>query len=361
MKILVATGPSGGHIFPAISFIDTIKDKRKDIDTLLISSRRAFEGRMIPEGYKARYISISTVKASLNFKNLISILRLLKGLLESLFIILEFRPDIVVGFGSLVSVPVVLLAWFFRTRTLIHEQNVVPGRANRFLSKFTDRIAISFAQTRNYLSVDSQKIALTGNPIRRQLSKIDRGKAIDFFGFNQDKFTLLVMGGSLGSHKINITFLNAISTMPDKAKWQIIHLTGAGDYDLLNNIYKGLNVNVKLFGFLNQMEYAYNACDIVISRAGATAISEIIFFALPAIIIPYPFAYGHQLENAKVLEDGGCAIVIKENELDASILRKDIESFMGASERIKMMRSNYYRISRPDANLLLTEQVLALN
>lgn len=361
MKVLVVTGPSGGHIFPALGFLDTLKEKYKNIDALLILPKRSIAGPIGTFGYNVNYISISPIKLSLDFKNFFAILEFFKGSLESLFIMLRFRPDIVVGFGSLISIPLVMFAWVFRIKTLIHEQNVIPGRANRLLAKFTDRIAISFAKTQDYFKDCKRKIALTGNPIRKELIRIDKDRALDFFGFNNNKFTILVIGGSLGSHSINTGFLRAISMMPEKPNLQIIHLTGHKDYDLLKQSYESLNIDIKLFKFLNSMQYAYSASDLVLSRAGATTIAEIIFYALAAIIIPYPYAYKHQIANAKVLERMGSAIIVDDNDLDSGILIRVIESLLNNPDRLKNMRSIYRNFLRPNANDLLVNEVMSLN
>ena len=361
MKVLAITGSSGGHIFPALGFLDTLNNKHKDIDILLVLPKRNITNPAGNFKYKLNYISISSIKLSLDFKNFTAILRFFKGSLESIVILLTFRPDVVVGFGSLVCIPMILFAWLLGMKTLIHEQNVIPGRANRFLAKFTDRIAISFAQTRDYLKDYKRKVVLTGNPIRKELKRIDKNKALDFFGFNSDKFTILVMGGSQGSHRINFGFLRAVSAIPDKSRFQVIHLAGIGDYALLKNSYKGLNINSRLFNFLESMQYAYSACDLVVSRAGATTIAEIIFFGLAAIIIPYPFAYRHQIANAKVLQTIGSGIIIQDNELDSDILSKNIENLINNPERIKAMRSYYDNVSGLNANDLLADAVLSLS
>lgn len=361
VKILVVTGASGGHIFPALSFLDALKDRYKDVDTLLALPKRSQKYNIIPDNYNAHYISIANIKLSFDSRFFFDLLKFFKGSLESLILILGFRPDAVVGFGSLVSIPLVLLAWIFRIRTLIHEQNVIPGRANRFLAKFSDRIAISFEETKNYFKGSSRKVVFTGNPIRREFKRIDKNKALDFFGLSSDGFTILVMGGSIGSHSINTGFASAISKIRDKAKFQIIHLIGYKDYDLLKNSYKDLGINARLFNFLKEMEYAYSVCDLVICRAGATTVTEIIFFGLPAIIIPYPLAYQHQVSNARFLENKGCAIIIKDSELDNGIFSQTIEDLIKNPDKIRNMRANYNNISLPKADDLLVDEVMSLN
>jgi UDP-N-acetylglucosamine--N-acetylmuramyl-(pentapeptide) pyrophosphoryl-undecaprenol N-acetylglucosamine transferase len=360
MRILVVTGSSGGHIFPALGFLDTLKDTHEETEALLVLSRRSIANQIRTSAYKINYISVSSIKLSLDFKNVIAILGLFKGCIESIFILLAFKPDIVVGFGSLVSVPLIMFAWALGIKNLIHEQNVVPGKANRFLAGFTDRVAVSFIETKDYFADCQRKIVFTGSPMRRGLTRIDKNKALDFFGFNDNKFTLLVMGGSQGSHRINTAFLRAISSMEDKTKVQVIHLAGEKDYDFLKQSYKDLKVNIKLFGFLEAMQYAYSASDLVLARAGATTITEIIFFGLPAVIIPYPYAYKHQLGNAKVLAKKGSAAIVQDEALDTNILNKILEDVINNPHKVKTMRSACESFSRVDANNAFMNNALSL-
>ncbi|MDI6605755.1 MAG: undecaprenyldiphospho-muramoylpentapeptide beta-N-acetylglucosaminyltransferase [Candidatus Omnitrophota bacterium] len=361
MKVLVAAGSSGGHIFPAVGFLDGLRNKYKGIELLLVLPKRVRTSHLVYDlHYKVRYISVSPISFRLDFKNFIAILRFFKGWFESLFLLFEFKPDIVVGFGSLDSVPVLLSAWLLRIRTLIHEQNLIPGRANRLLAKFADKVAVSFAETKDYLKINQEKVVFTGNPLRQELKKIDRPAALHFFGFDDLKFTILVMGGSQGSQRINSCFFKAISTVPDKSRLQVIHIAGERDRAALERSYKEIALNARIFAFLKQMQYAYSICDLVVSRAGATAISELIFFRVPAIIIPYPFAYKHQFGNAEILEKMGTAVVIKDDQLDAARLRQALDGLMHNPERLALMRSYYSGALEANANDLLTQEALFL-
>jgi UDP-N-acetylglucosamine--N-acetylmuramyl-(pentapeptide) pyrophosphoryl-undecaprenol N-acetylglucosamine transferase len=237
---------------------------------------------------------------------------------------------------------------------------VIPGRANRLLAKFADKTAISFPETRNYYKIPQERIVLTGNPLRRGLKKIDKAEALSFFGLNSDKFTILVMGGSQGSRRINRALLRAVSLMPDKSKFQVIHIAGENEFGLLNQGYKDSLVKFKLFTFLNQMQYAYSGADLAICRAGATTISELIFYRLPAIIIPYPFAYKHQLSNAKVLERMQSALVIDDSELDTVILNMILDEIVKNPKKIDVMRSRFRGILKTEASNLLVDEALSL-
>jgi UDP-N-acetylglucosamine--N-acetylmuramyl-(pentapeptide) pyrophosphoryl-undecaprenol N-acetylglucosamine transferase len=341
MKVLVASGASGGHIFPALAFLDALKEANKDAEVLLVLPRNNIgQGREIPFN-NVRYISVSAVRLNLHPESLFSILKLFKAALESLFILLQFKPDVVVGFGSLSSVPMILLAWFLRIKTLIHEQNVIPGRANRFLAKFCDKIAISFEKTKQHLEGYKDKTVLTGNPLRKDLIRLNRFKALDFFGFKANRFTLLVMGGSQASHSINLGFLKALSGLSGRSGLQVIHLCGADDLDLLDLAYQDLKINFKLCVFLKEMQYAYSAADLAVCRAGATTIQELIYFALPAILIPYPFAREHQMANALLLQENGCVAIIQDAELETPKLRSLLEGFIGMPASLQAMRTGY--------------------
>jgi UDP-N-acetylglucosamine--N-acetylmuramyl-(pentapeptide) pyrophosphoryl-undecaprenol N-acetylglucosamine transferase len=358
-RILVVAGSSGGHIFPALAFLDTLKQRHKELDLLLVLPKRNIIKELDSLGHKTRCIALSSFPLTLDFKIFGSILNLLKGSLESLFTLLIFKPDIVVGFGSFTCVPFIMFAWLFRIDNLIHEQNVICGRANRFLVRFTDRIAVSFAETKERLRNYQKKIVVIGNPIRKGLTRIEKNEALDYFGFARDKFTILVMGGSQGSHRVNTAFLKAAAQLMDKSKFQVIHLSGVQDYDLLKEAYGGLNISNRLFSFLGAMQYAYSASDLVLSRAGATTISEVIFYRLPAIIIPYPFAQQHQLENAAILEKMGSAVIIKDEALDdIGAFKESLEGLINNRDRIKMMRSRYDAFPAAEAGNLLVEEVL---
>lgn len=359
MRILVVTGSSGGHIFPALSFLEALIDTHKDIETLLVLPRTNIKKDSKDNRFKTKYVAIVPLRLTADVKNLIAILKFFRGFLESILILVTYRPRIVVGFGSIVCVPMIMCARLFGIKTVLHEQNVIPGRANRFLIRFVNRFAISFERTKEFLGEHAHKAVFTGNPLRKELKRLDKKKALDFFGFKEDRFTVLVTGGSQGSHRINMEFSKAILGIAERSKMHIIHLTGENDYDMVRRIYGDLNLEIKIFDFLNAMEYAYSVSSIALSRAGATTIAELIMFQLPAILIPYPFAYKHQMENAKVLQSQGAALVLKEETLDTEVLQSTLERLMHHPEEVEAMRLGLCRFSTPDANQKLIHTILA--
>ena len=365
MKVLIVTGSSGGHIFPALSFQEALRNRKAS--SLLVLPRPYTENQalrtkeILGAQAQVKYLSISNLKLGLGLKSFISMFRFLKGSLESISLLVSFRPDIVAGFGSINSVWLIIFSWLFRIKTLIHEQNLIPGRANRFLAIFADKVAVSFKGTEDYLKISPKRIVFTGNPLRPGLNRVDKDKALSFFGLHPDKFTILVMGGSLGSQRINSSFLGAVSLFTEKESFQAIHISGALDFPMLDKAYKELGDSIKLFSFLNQMQYAYSACDLALCRAGATTIAEFIKFEVPAILIPYPFARRHQLSNAGVLETLGSCLVIKDNQLEPQMLKESLEELMHNPDKIRFMRSGYRSLAGANASELLANAALALN
>lgn len=360
MRIIVVAGASGGHIFPAISFLSALKKRQQGIEAVLVLPKKNIKYAVIPGGWRLRQISVTALGVRPDLANLKALFNFIKGWIESLFIFFEFRPDVVAGFGSLSSVPLIFWAWLFRARTIIHEQNVVPGRANRLLAGFSDRVALSFEETKNYLKGGRDKFILSGNPLRQQLQRIDRAKALDFFGFGGDKFTILVSGGSQASHKINLAFIKALALIPGPERLQVIHICGEQDFAYLNQAYASVGLQVKLYGFLDQMQYGYSAADLAVSRAGATTVAELIFFRLPAIIIPYPFAYQHQQANAAILEQRGAAKIIRDDCLTPQALAQEINRLLERPGELAALRQGFGNAPLSDAAGLLTEAVLSL-
>lgn len=357
MRVLLVAGASGGHIFPALGLLDQLKDD--NIDVLLVLPKKSIEKQLEDIGCNTAYISVSYFNKKGIIPNLSAALNLVKGFGESVFILARFKPDVVVGFGSMTCLPVVICAWLFRIKSVIHEQNVLPGRANRLLAIFADKIAVSFAETQGHLKKYKDKMSLTGNPLRKQLCRIDKDKALSFLGLDKGKFTIMVVGGSQGSRDINQAFIEAANKISPKLDFQVIHICGNQDYNLLSEAYKKSGIRFKLFNFLKTMQYAYSAADLAVCRAGATTISELIFYKLPALIIPYPYAYEHQANNARVLVNAACAYMVKNEELKSGGLKNHLCFFLENNETLSKMREGYGNFAGEDNNLLLKE-VLSL-
>lgn len=356
MRILVVSGSSGGHIFPALALMESLQGN--DHQLLLVLPQKIRINK-IPVGlWKIEYIHSANLSFNSVSKFILAVYYFLQGAWESLRIVIKFKPDVVIGFGSLNTVALVFWAWIFRKKTIIHEQNVLPGKANRLLSKLVDKIAISFDETKKYLNVSAEKIILTGNPLRGDLIRIDKKVALDFFKFKERKINILITGGSQGSHKLNSVCFRALSAYEKIEKLQLIHITGPEDFDILKANYATMNLSSRVFDFFNAMQYAYSIADLVISRAGATTIAELQKFKIPAMLIPYPFAYAHQLANAKVLEELGAAIIIEDKQLNAEKIKEHLSDFFNNPQKLENMCWAYERIKYLDAVSMLAKEVL---
>lgn len=361
MRFLVASGSSGGHIFPALSFARRLKDAKPDAEILLVLPQKNIGVTLDSSLCSIRYICVRSIGDKINLAAFLSLFRFIKGSAQSIFMLMEFRPDAVVGFGSLASIPLVFFAWVFRIKTLIHEQNVIPGRSTRLLAKFADKVAVSFPDTVNYLCASKSKIVVTGNPLRPELERIERLSALSFFGLSENKFTILVLGGSQGSRRINAIFLEAATLLKDKNSFQVIHIAGVVDYDSIASAYRRLGIESRVFPFSNKMQFAYSASDLAVSRAGAATITELEFFKIPAIIIPYPFAHGHQLKNAQVLSAKQAALVIQEKDLTVELLFTELNRLFTNGPELEKMRLGFKEENNTRAGELLVNEVLVLS
>jgi len=356
MRVLLASGSSGGHIFPALALMDSLKEK--GVNVLLVLPQKC-RGNLVLAGQPdIKYISSAPLSFNLSAKSIYGAYSFLKGAWEGLRIIIKFKPDGVVGFGSLHTVALLFWAWLFRIKTMIHEQNVLPGRANRLLARFVDRTALSFGRTRKYLRIPEARMVVTGNPVRRELAVVPKLEALDFFKFKEGKFNILIAGGSQGSQRINSVCSAALASLSRKEDMQVVHISGFVDITVLEGVYSRAGITHKLFDFLSAMQYAYSVADLAICRAGATTIAELQRFSLPAILIPYPFAYSHQLGNARVLAELGAARVILDAELTTEKLKAELNELLADPGKLISMRRAYAKLQVPDAAGMLAQEVL---
>jgi UDP-N-acetylglucosamine--N-acetylmuramyl-(pentapeptide) pyrophosphoryl-undecaprenol N-acetylglucosamine transferase len=359
MKVLIATGSSGGHIFPAVALMEALR--KSGAQVLLVLPQKNQQNNFLVAAGQVEYIPAVNFSLKLSRMNLVGSYLFLCCAWKSLRIIIKFKPEVVVGFGSLNTVALIFWAWLFRIKTMLHEQNVICGRANRLLAKLVDRVAVSFSQTCSDLDIAPEKIVLTGNPLRLDMCRVDKKEALDFFGFKEGKLTILVTGGSQGSHRLNVVCLEALAAYQKNIELQVIHICGAQDLGVLGTGYASSALQYKLFDFLLRMQYAYSVADLVICRAGATTIAELQKFKIPAILIPYPFAYAHQSANAFVLEKIKAAWVIRDQEFTPEKLKAVLNELLLDPQKLVAMRQAYdAQLAVSDAAGLLAKEVLAV-
>ena len=341
INIILSGGGTGGHIYPAVSIANQLKEKYPEANFLFVGAKDRMEMEKVPQaGYKIKGLWISGIQRSLSLKNVIFPFKLISSLWNALKIIRKFKPSIVIGTGGFASGPTLYAASIKGVKTLIQEQNSYPGITNKLLSKKADTICVAYDGLERFFPAG--KIVKTGNPVRQDLLAIEskREEAIKFFDLKSDKQTLLIIGGSLGARAINNLIEKHINWLVEN-KVQVIWQTGKLYYDEFKK-YDALD-GVQTHAFLNRMDLTYAAADFIISRAGASSISELCIVGKPVIFIPSPnVAEDHQTKNALSVVTKNAALLLKESELNVFQnmfleLKKDPELQQKLSKNIKAL------------------------
>lgn len=354
-KFILAGGGTGGHIYPAIAIASGLKRDFPDADIVFVGTDRGLERDLVPKaGFDLKKIRVKGFKRELSLNTLSSIKEMFLGGIDSIRILRQIKPDLVIGTGGYVAGPVVFFASIMGIPTIIHEQNVRPGITNRFLSNFADKVAISFQDSVKYFP--KNKTVLTGNPVRAEIASGDRARALKKYGLVSNIPVVLCFGGSQGAARLNEAMVYVIEKVMQTKMFQVIMVTGQRHYmninQLLENkgIYTNDSGNIKLRPYIYDMQDAYAAADLVIARAGAITISEITMCGKPAILVPFPNAAGHhQYYNALFLVKNGAALIIEDKDLTGEYLLKTIEGIIGDKEKLSRMAAASRKLSKPDA------------
>ncbi len=325
---------------------EAFKDREPGNEILFVGSRRGLEASIVArEGYALKTIEGASVKGKPVWGKLRSLMAVPKSLLQSGSLLRSFKPDIVLGVGGYASGPVVLTAWAMGYPTAIHEQNIFPGLSNRILGRFVDRIFISFADSSRHFS--RGKTLLTGNPVRGMIRSP---------GFLQErkpgaKFTLFIFGGSQGAHHLNQAMEEALIYLREwKERLHIIHQTGEKDYREVQEAYRREEFEAEVHPFIHAMDRAYALADLVLCRAGATTLFELMTAGLPAILVPYPYAANdHQTLNAKTMVDAGAAVLVANGDLTGVHLSRILKELIEDPPRLKKMGERAAALAQPDA------------
>ena len=354
-RIIISGGGTGGHLFPGIAVGSELKKRCGRAAILFVTGRKKMENKIISQaGFETQSIDVEGVMGK-DFLGLITAFyKVVLALIQSLLIIRDFRPQLVLGLGGYTSGPVCLIALLFRVPTAVHEQNSFPGLTNRILAPFVRRVFISFEETRKYLKGD--KLLLSGNPIRNELLQSTQSPEID------KKFVILVLGGSQGAKTLNeaviamIIELKALGTAPF-----LIHQTGKADLQRVTGEYDILGVGGEVSAFIEDMSLAYSKADLVICRAGATTVAELAALGKPSILIPYPYAsHRHQEINAMTLVDVGGADIILERYLDGKSLTAKVMKYMKNRGKLRKMSVLASKAGRLGAREAITEELLKI-
>ena len=341
INILISGGGTGGHIYPAIAIANELKLRYPNSKFLFVGAKDKMEMEKVPQaGYEIKGLWIAGIQRKITFKNVLFPFKLLSSLLKSRRIIKQFKPNIAIGTGGFASGPALLMASLNKIPTLIQEQNSYPGITNKLLAKKSHKICVAYDHLERFFPAD--KILKTGNPVRQDLLLIHtkRDASLSFFNLNKNKKTVLVLGGSLGARRVNELIESQLDFF-NQQNLQVIWQCGKL-YNLAYQKYHDL-AHVQVHPFINQMGMAYAASDFIISRAGASSVSELCIVGKPVLFIPSPnVAEDHQTKNAKSVVDHHAAIMIKESELDSfavifETLLKDQGKQQSLSENIKAL------------------------
>lgn len=356
MRVLMAGGGTGGHIFPAVAIAERIKEIDPEAEILFLGSGERMESRIVPKlGFRFVPIRSAPLPRKPSIKAISSLVELARGFRGAVEVMKSFRPDVAVVTGGYVCAPVSVASGLLSVPLFIQEQNALPGLANRMAALWAEAVFLGFEEAAELLP--RGKAVVTGNPIRK-LTRVGREEALSKLGLCPDLRTVFVMGGSQGAGSINEAVIGALNRLRE-LKAQIIHQTGARDLERVQEAYKLAGIKAVVEPFFEDMGLIYSAADLMISRAGGMTIAEMTSFGLPAILIPFPHAAGdHQRLNALSLQRAGAAILIPEDELYPSKLAEALESILSDEEKLSRMREASLRLGRPGAAAEIVEIIL---
>lgn len=342
MKIVISAGGTGGHIYPALAIINKLKQRNKDIDILYIGTTDRMEAKIIPsKGIKYKGIDI----IGLNRKNILKNIKVfscyIKALKKCKKILKEYKPDVVIGVGGYVTLPVLYAAHKLKIKTIIHEQNSIPGLSNKLTANFVDKILISLPGSENYF--DKTKTIYTGNPRSEEIQEVKKADK-EKLGLSKNKKLVVIVMGSLGSMTINQAMKDILLEFSNK-EYEVLYITGDKYYEEFKKL--KLSSNVKIYSKREDLIEIMKVADLIISRAGATIISEITAIGLPAILIPSPYVTNnHQYKNALELKEKKACVLLEEKDLSKENLLKNIDNLLNNKDKMILMKSNSLKLSK---------------
>ena len=350
LRVIISGGGTGGHIFPALAIARSLQKKADSIDLLFVGAKDRMEMQKIPAaGYKIEGLWISGFQRKINIRNLLFPFKVIASVFKSIKIINRFNPDLVIGTGGFASGPLLYVAAKKGIPTIIQEQNSYAGITNRILAKYVNRICVAYSDMDRFFP--KEKICFSGNPIRKDILSFSkkRDEAISYFDLDNTYFTILVIGGSLGALSINTAIKQSLEKFANK-KINLIWQTGVSFQKEAEDVLKELNLpNVNHHAFINRMDLAYSAADIIVSRAGAIAISELCCIGKPLILIPSPnVAENHQYKNAQSLVNKNAAILVEDAEVNCKLV-SELMNLMRDKDKQLELSCNIKKLAVTDA------------
>lgn len=359
--MIISGGGTGGHIFPAIAIANALKANYNNVEILFVGAKGRMEMEKVPAaGYKIEGLWISGFQRKLTWSNLVFPFKVISSLSKAKSILKQFKADVVIGTGGYASGPMLRVAANNNIPTVIQEQNSYPGITNRILSKKVNKICVAYDGMEKYFP--KEKIILTGNPVRQDILTLEgkRDRGLEFFGLVPDKKTILIIGGSLGARTINESILNGLELFA-KNNIQLVWQTGKGFYTTAQEAVKKYeSQGIKAYDFISKMDYAYAVADIVISRAGASSVSELCLVKKACILVPSPnVAEDHQTKNAMALVTHNAAIVVKDSDAREKLCIAGID-LINDEQRTNKFSENIARMAFKDSANVIASEILAL-
>ncbi|UCH83205.1 MAG: undecaprenyldiphospho-muramoylpentapeptide beta-N-acetylglucosaminyltransferase [Candidatus Latescibacterota bacterium] len=360
MRIMIAGGGTGGHVYPGIAMYDALRRRVRNVEVLFVGARAGVESRIFDDlGLPSVLLPGRGVRGKGLLAKLISPLTLVAGLYHGVREVLSFKPDVVIGTGGYASVAVVAASIICNRKRVVQEQNSVPGMANRVLSRFANLVLLSYEESRKYIR-RGVPTAVVGNPIRVK-QKPNRSEAMTFFDLDPGVPVVLICGGSRGARSINEASVDAIKRLLERRHIQFIVLSGDLDYNTVRAGLDGYEERVRVYPFLQEMHHAYSAADLAVSRSGASAVFELAAFGVPTVFVPYPYAAdNHQKKNVAELGASGAAVVIEDRSCTGEQLETIIETLLDDEEQRGNMRRKTSAWAKADADSLAAEKILDL-
>lgn len=351
MKILMTGGGTGGHIYPALAFVNHVKTLDPDTEFMYVGTENGLESNIVPQyNIPFKTIKIQGFRRSLSPQNFKTVYLFLSSIGKAKKILKEFQPDVVIGTGGYVSGSVVYAAKQLNIPTIVHEQNSIPGMTNKFLSKYATKVAICFPDVAQYFPKD--KVVLTGNPRAQEVVLMEKTDILKEYGLNPEKKTVVIFGGSRGALKINQAFVEALPFFEER-DYQVLYASGERYYKELQEKLKLSEkklTNISIQPYIDKMAAVLAAVDLMVGRAGATSIAEFTALGLPAILIPSPYVTNdHQTKNARSLVKSGAVEMIPDQELTGSKLVAEIDTILLDELRCQSMAEASKKEGIPDA------------
>ncbi len=346
MKMVIAGGGTGGHLFPALALAEALTARGGEV--LLLGSGRYIEKLAVANGpYPVRFLAAEGVMGKRLGGKLKALVKLLRATGQALKILRAFNPQVVFGVGGYASFPALLAAKILRLKTAFHEQNLIPGRANLVLSRLVDRIFITFPQTARYFP--ASKVIHSGMPVRAEVVKK--------YPRIHEGLGLLVTGGSQGARFINHLFIRLAPELAKLPGLFLLHQTGEVDFEEVKKAYETSGLKAQVYPFIKKMGWAYAQADLVVCRAGAATVAELCRLKKPAILIPYPYAIrDHQAENARFLVEAGAALMFREEEIEPQTFRETLLSLLRNEAKRREMAQKLEKLLPEEAlQIILTE------